>query len=58
MTPILLVIGRAYCPFCDRVAGVVKHPEAEIHCPRCGTRCEDAAGPDDRRPIGDRKRNQ
>ena len=40
-------IGRAYCPSCRIVRAVVSHPEAEIACPTCGTRCEVASGPDD-----------
>ena len=41
------IIGRAYCSVCRVVRQIVAHPDAIVHCPRCGTRCASARGLDD-----------
>ncbi len=43
------VIGRQYCPKCDTVRTVVRHPDAfELRCPVCGTVTTEARGLDDK----------
>jgi ribosomal protein S27E len=45
-----VIIGRQYCPKCDTVRVVVRHPDVtEMACPVCGTVTTEAAGPDDKR---------
>lgn len=41
-------IGRFYCPVCNHLGAVVRHPDAEIACPKCGGPCDPASG-DERR---------
>ena len=44
------LIQRVYCSACRIVRAIVSHPDAEIHCPTCGSPCEGASGPDDIEP--------
>ncbi len=49
--PEYLMLGRQYCPRCDIVRTVVRHPEVvEMLCPRCSELTQAARGPDNLRP--------
>lgn len=42
--PVVLVNGRFYCPTCHVVAQVMRHPDAEVRCPKCDTVAQSASG--------------
>lgn len=44
----LWTLGRVYCHTCNRIAKVVKAPDAEVRCPRCESVCEPASGDEKR----------
>lgn len=51
--PILLRLGRRYCPTCNRTRAVVWHEGAEdLRCPRCEGVTEPASGCDAEREEG------
>lgn len=41
---VALVNGRFYCPTCKVVAQVMRHPDAEVCCPKCDAIAQPASG--------------
>lgn len=47
MTMTYWIVGRRYCPECDRVRTIVRHPDIEdVPCPACHVPTVPASGHD------------